>query len=292
MILPQAPTITEDQLASCRAAGDFCPVLFEWYKYTSALCSIVACLQADSPAVGAPPPRDYAVLVGLLNRMSRLMFSNVALSHEGLFGETTAIIDRCIFESAIKLIWLCETQAPDRFDRLVADGLKTELKFRDQVHQNMEARGQALAIETRMLESVERHIHSSGLDAERIAASPKLPDLASMIAAVRGHALLYLVGQKIGSHHVHGTWPSLRLHYLQEMDGVLVPRDHDCPTHVNQYVFVPLIVLDALRAFARLVLSDASGRQAMVELFDSVEEAIMTINAEVVGNDFERAQAL
>jgi Family of unknown function (DUF5677) len=287
-MLPKAPTITEDQLARCRGTGDFCPVLFEWYKFTSALCNFYACLQADSPAVTAPPPRDYAVLIGLLNRMSRLMFSNVALSHEGLFGETTAIIDRCIFESAIKVIWLCETNNQDRFDRLVADGLKTELKFREQIQNNIAERGESLPIETRMLESVERHIQSSDLDAARIAASPKLPDLASMITAIRGHKLLYLVGQKIGSHHVHGTWPSLRLHYLQEADGVLAPRDHDCSTHVNQYVFVPLIVLDALRSFATFVLRDPVDRDAMIGLFDSVEQEIMTINTEVVGNDFER----
>lgn len=210
-MLPTPPRFTEEELARCREAGDFCPLLFEWYKFTSALCNFYACLQVDSPAVTAPPPRDYAVLVGLLNRMSRLMFSNVALSHEGLFGETTAIIDRCIFESAIKLIWLCETNDQDRFDRFVADGLKTELKFREKIQATIAGRGVALAIETRMLESIERHIQSSGMDAASIAASQKLLDLASMISAVRGDTLLYLVGQKIGSHHVHGTWPSLRL---------------------------------------------------------------------------------
>ncbi len=287
-MLPTPPKFTEEELARCREADDFCPLLFEWYKFTSALCNFYACLQADSPAVTAPPPRDYAVLVGLLNRMSRLMFSNVALSHEGLFGETTAIVDRCIFESAIKLIWLCETNNQDRFDRFVADGLKTELKFREKIQAIIAERGGPLAIETRMLESIERHIQSSGMDAASIAASPKLPDLASMISAIRGDTLLYLVGQKIGSHHVHGTWPSLRLHYLQELDGVLVPRDHDCSTHVNQYVFVPLFVLDALRSFATFVLRDPADRDAMTGLFDSVGQEIMAINAEVVGNDFER----
>src|SRR5690606_19684745 len=106
-----------------------------------------------------------------------------------------------------------------------------------------------------------RHIQSSEMDAGAISASPKLPDLASMINAIRGHKLLYIVGQKIGSHHVHGTWPSLRLHYLEETDGVLGPRDHDCPTHVNQYVFVPLIVLDTLRSFVTFVFTDPDDRE-------------------------------
>lgn len=287
-MLPNAPEITEEQMERCRETGDFSPVLFEWYKFTGALCNFFSRLQADSPAIAAPAPRDYAVLIGLLNRISRLMLSNVALSHGGLFGETTAILDRCIFESAIKTIWLCETGTQDRFDRLVADGLKTELMFREQIQANIAERGETLTIEARMLGSVERHIQSSEMDAGAISASPKLPDLASMINAIRGHKLLYLVGQKIGSHHVHGTWPSLRLHYLEETDGVLGPRDHDCPTHVNQYVFVPLIVLDTLRSFVTFVFTDPDDREAMIGLLDSVEQEIATINAEVVGNDFER----
>ncbi|WP_282257420.1 DUF5677 domain-containing protein [Stenotrophomonas sp. PS02301] len=274
-------------MAHCRENGDFRPVLFEWYKFTSSLCSFYACLRSDSPAVTALPPRDYSVLIGLLNRMSRLMFSNVALSHEGLFGETTAIIDRCIFESSIKLIWLCETENLGRFDRFVADGLKTELKFKAQIESNIAERGNPLTIETRMLHSIEQHIQSSDLDAAEITDSPKLPDLASMIDAIRRHKLLYLIGQKIGSHHVHGTWPSLRLHYLEEADGVLAPRDHNCSTHVNQYVFVPLIVLDALRSFVRFVLGDPADREEMIGLFDAVEQEINIVNTEVVGNDFE-----
>jgi hypothetical protein len=288
-MLPVAPDITAEQMDRCRETGDFCPVLFEWYKFTGALCNFFACLQAESPAITAPAPRDHAVLVGLLNRISRLMLSNVALSRNRLFGETTAIIDRCIFESAIKIIWLCETNGRDRFDRLVADGLKTELKFKEQIQANVLDRGETLVIESRMLDSIERHIQSSNMAAADISASQKLPDLASMIDAIRGNKLLYLVGQKIGSHHVHGTWPSLRLHYLQDNDGVLGPRDHDCPTHVNQYVFVPLIVLDTLRSFVTFVFRDPEDGEQLLGLLDSVEQEIMAIDSEVVGNDFERA---
>src|SRR3982750_4780570 len=100
-MLREMPDISNEQLDRCRKAGDFCPVLFEWYKYAGQLACVFASLRADSPAISAPRPRDYAVLVGLLARVSRLMLANVALSHNGLFGETTAIVDRCIFESAM-----------------------------------------------------------------------------------------------------------------------------------------------------------------------------------------------
>jgi len=31
--VPSPPEITEDQLIKCRETGNYCPVLFEWYKY-------------------------------------------------------------------------------------------------------------------------------------------------------------------------------------------------------------------------------------------------------------------
>ena len=253
--IPVPPEITEDQLTHCQETGDFCPILFEWYKYVGLLCNFYASIRSDSPAVRKLPPLHYAVLVGLLNRCSRLMLANVALSHkEGLFGETTAILDRCIFESVIKASWLCKTGDEGQFARFIADGLKTEIEFKNQIEKIISERGGSpLVIESRMLKSIENYISSSGLSEQEISNSKKLPDLASMIQSVGGDRLHYVVGQKLGSHHVHGTWPSLRFWYLTEHDGVLGPRDHDCATHVNQYVFIPIFVLQAVRAFVEFI---------------------------------------
>jgi hypothetical protein len=99
--LPNPPVFEEARLQKCRDTGEFSPVLFEWYKYVAIIANYFACLRQDSPAVRKFPHSHYAALVGMLNRCSRLMHSNVALSHEGLFGETTAILDRCIFETSV-----------------------------------------------------------------------------------------------------------------------------------------------------------------------------------------------
>jgi hypothetical protein len=290
-LFPEAPRITAEMLAECRKNDNYCPVLFEWYKFTGLVCNFFASIQRQSAALRPIPAHHYHVLVGLLNRCCRLMLSNVALSHEGLYGETTAIVDRCIFESAVKLVWLCEAPMHDRFERFTAEGLKTELEFREKINTNITARGgEVLPIETRLLTSIENHIRSSGLTAEQIAATKKCPDLASMIDGLGHDRLLYLIGQKIGSHHVHGTWPSLRLHYLEENEtGDLRPRDHDCETHVNQYVFIPKIVLSAVEAFVRAIVADAVGQKVFLDVLESVHDEIDAINAEVVGNDFSRA---
>jgi hypothetical protein len=222
------------------------------------------------------------------------MLANVALSHEGLFGETTAIVDRCIFESAVKIIWLSESALVDKFERLIADGLKTELEFKDKINSNIANRsGEVLAIEKRMLISIENHIKSSGMTAQEIAARKKCPDLASMIDEIGHDRLFYLVGQKMGSHHVHGTWPSLRLHYLEEGEnGELRPRDHNCATHENQYIFVPLVVLGAMGAFVRFVMPNAQDQAVFINLLESVGKEFEKINAEVIGDDFSRAKEI
>ena len=287
--IPQPPRITDEQLARCRETGDYRPVLFDWYKYVGRLSNLYASIRSDSPAVRSLPSLHYAVLVGLLNRCARLMLANVALSHKGVFGETTAIIDRCIFESAVKIIWLCKQGDDESFSRFIADGLKTELEFKAKIEENITNRGgNPLVIEAQMLNSISNCISSSGLTEAEIESARKMPDLAATIEGVGGDRLLYVVGQKIGSHHVHGTWPSLWMHYLEKHDSILGPRDHDCPTNVNQYVFVPLFVLQAIGAFVRFICQNREDSQALFQLADSVGEEIRRINVEVVGNDFEK----
>ena len=290
-MLPDPPSFTEEQIASCRASGDFRPLLFEWYKFVGVLSNFLARIRGDSPGVRQIAPVHYAALIGLLNRSARLMVSNVALSHGGTFGETTAIIDRCIFESCVKISWLCSGALPDGFERFLAEGLKTELELEKEIKAAIEKRsGVVLEIEKRMLGSIGRNIASAGLTAELIAASKKLPDMAAMVGALGHDRLMYVIGQRVGSHHVHGTWPSLRLHYLEaDHGGRLRPRDHDCSTHVNQFMFVPLVVLRAMQSFVEFAFTDAEFAGAFSSLLKSTEDEIMRIGGDVVGRDFEEA---
>jgi hypothetical protein len=288
---PLPPEIAPENLERCRATGDYTGILFEWYKYVGLVCNLIACGQRFSPAIRNIEPIHYHVLVGLLNRCSRLMLANVALSHDGTFGETTSIIDRCITESAIKVMWLCKTSAPDRFTRLIADGLKTELELEAKIRAIIQARnGNVLRIEDRMLCSIENHIVSSGLSRNDIATAKRIPDMASMIDHIGGDRLMYIIVEKIGSHHIHGTWPSLRLHYLRDHEGELAPTDHDCPTHMNQYLIVSMLVLMALRAFIEFVIRSPEDIAFFTNRFDAIQEEIQHINAESLGNDFENME--
>ena len=169
MHVPDPPKISDEQMEKCRESGDYMPVLFEWYKFAAHLCIFFAMIESESPAVRDIPRIQYAVLTGLLNRCARLMLSNIALSHNGRFGETTTLLDRCIFESSLKVEWLCHKGTEDSFKRYLADGLKTEIELTAEIENNIAARegNQVLNIEERMLNSIRRHIALAGLTEEK-----------------------------------------------------------------------------------------------------------------------------
>lgn len=289
-IIPDAPSFTDDEIRHCRESGDFRPILFEWYKFIGSLTVILAYIKRESPSFRPIPRMHYQVLVGLLNRCARLMLSNIALSHEGQFGEATSIVDRCIFESAVKIIWLLQKPTDDRFNRFLADGLRTEIEFKDRIESNIAARdATTLPIELRMLRSIANHMAAAGMTDAIVASTKKLPDMASMIDSLGFDRLLYVVGQRIGSHHVHGTWPSLLFHYLEEQKGetpfLFVPRAHPCDMHINQYMFVSLVMLEAMKRYVEYAFNETDYISAFVGLLNSVEEEIHNIYSEATADD-------
>jgi len=293
MNIPLPPEFTEEQLKSCSDSGEYSPVLFEWYKYVGRLANYFACISLDSPGIRDIDEAHHSILIGLLNRCSRLILSNVTLSHEGLFGETTSIIDRCIFESAIKLNWLCANPTDENFNRFIAEGLKTEVEFKKKIELNIRNRGgEVMLVEERMLRSIESYFQKSRLTEEFIAQAKNLPNLAQMIEQVGHDRLAYVVGQKIGSHHVHGTWASLWFHYLAETDGVIVPRDHNCPTHINQYVYVPLVLLDAIKKYFEFLITNQNECAQMIGIIDAISEEITTIFHETSTLDREAVSGI
>jgi Family of unknown function (DUF5677) len=287
---PDPPIFTEAEIEDCRRSGDYRPILFEWYKYTAIITNVTVRIEFSSPAIKGVAKPQFGALIGMLNRCSRLMLANVALSHKGKFGETTALIDRCIFESAVKVLWLCKQNSDESFGRYFAEGLKTELALKREIQQRIAERGnQTVHIEERMLKSIERYIGTSGMSESEIASSKKLPDLASMIENLGQDRLAYVVGQKIGSHHIHGTWPSLLAHYLEwGEDDLFHPRDHNCSTHVDQFISVSLMVLDANKFFCAWLM-DMAEAQALIDMLQAIEDEILLIYNEVVGSDFNIA---
>jgi len=287
---PNPPVIADEVLNRCRETGDYRPVLFEWYNFVGQVCFRLASLRA--PALHPLQPPHFAVLFGLLNRCARLMLSNLKLScdADNRNGETTVIIDRCLYESAIKVLWLCKTGSAENFDSLIAAGLQTELELRREIEAHIAERGgDPVVIEKRMLASISKCISSSGLSEQQIKAAKKLPDLASMLTMVGLSRLEYVVGQRMGSHHIHGTWSSLWFHYIDVADdGTFELKDKSAPMDQNEYLLA-LIVLRSLKAFVEFVVPAGSIATSLIEMLDSIEEEIVEIHDEMVAGDYEVA---
>jgi hypothetical protein len=278
-LLPEPPKFSEEELAACKQTGDYRPILFEWYKFSAAIGMVVAHIMPESPVCKKFDPIKYYVLAGLLNRCSRLMLSNVALSHTGKFGETTAIVDRCIFESTVKIRWLCENNETSNFHRYCADGLGAESALRGQILDKIKSRnGVALPIEDRMLASINDHFAAAGLD--NVSGLKPLPNLADMVRGLGEEKILYITGQKLGSHHIHGTWPSLLFHYLEERDSAgnfkFGVRGHDCETHTNQYITMPLLLMSAIESYLAFLLY-APAEETFRGLLETTREEILKV---------------
>ena len=288
MPFPPPPQIPQELEAQCRASGNWIPILFQWYKYTGGVVMTLASFEKDPALFRIKDEVQNAVTVGLLSRTAHLMLSNVHLSYEGKFGETTRILDRCIVESSIKLAWLTSTNDPERFLRFLAKSLKSDLQLKAQIQRNIEKRlGQAQKIEERMLRSIERYIADARLTEDQVVNAAKLQDYATMISdiGIKGQ-LFYVVAQSMGSHHIHGNWTSLASDYLEKTpEGTFVPRMEHVGMHINQYIYVPLVIILGMRSYVAWAMLDTPEKQNVLDIMVSLEKEIKQIVTLAIEND-------
>ncbi|HAU0159889.1 TPA: hypothetical protein PNO09_002142 [Legionella pneumophila] len=202
---------------------------YEWYRYVGQLCMFSAHIDVKNfPGLSV---NQYAIIVGLLCRITRLMLNNMTLSCKGNNGETTSIIDRCINESAIKLIWLCNNPTSDKFNIFISDGLKNDLKLKKDINQIiLERNTSATPMEQRMLDSIENYIKQSGLTESEIENTKKMPDVASILKKLESHDITYRCLMTMGAHSIHGTWSSLIKDFVVIESGKALFKDAITPT--------------------------------------------------------------
>jgi hypothetical protein len=287
--LTQTPTFPDELWDKCRKDKDFMPFLFEWYKYIGGLCAILASISRNSPANREITPLNYGILIGLLNRCARLMLSNMRLAVTNKYGETIMLLDRSIYESLVTIQWLCTKNSDERFRNYLADGIKSDLKLKVHIHKSIAERGgKVLVIENQMLSSIQTCINSTGLSEEQILKQKKLPDFLSMCIDVGLSEKFYIGTQRMGSHAVHGSWTSLTSHYLRlDESGEYRVRDHNVPPHENQFMVIPIIVLDTLKKFIVYIVPSDSDRGSLESILDNAISEMGKLAREITSRDFE-----
>lgn len=288
--LPSPPLLTDDYLRD--AINDeekLYPLVFDLYKHVGIAGLTCSQIRGDSPDFRQMDVRHHAILIGLLNRMCRLMLSNVALTHEGRFGETMRLLNRCIVESAINIRWLCEANDESLFKRYLADGMKAEVEVIELIQRNIADRGgQTLAIEKRMLASIGRYVESTGLSITEISATPKLHDFKARLNALSFREQDYLVLQKLGSHAIHGTWPDLLTFYLiREESGTFLPADHDSKPHIFEFLYIMFFALKAIRQFLVYISEERFDIDEWLPQLRQTEDLLAKINQFYSEDDFE-----
>lgn len=273
---PPLPDISQELWDKCARAKDFGEVLYEYYKYFGIICAILGALNPESPALKRIPPVHFAVLTGLILKMAKHIHANMFLCTKDSFGETTALIDRSIAESAIKIQWLCKKNDRESFVRYLADGLKKDLKFKTQIMANITAqKGITQAIERRMIRSVDNCVSTSELSEDQVREAKDLPDLFSMFRDIGLTDIHYSGIQRLGSHRIHGTWTDLITFYIEKnTNGKFQPRGRFFPTHQNQLMSLTLLVSNSLRDFLLYVGND---KQEMITMLEPINEAVSRI---------------
>lgn len=273
--IPPFPDFSESDLKEMERNEDWSPIAFEWYRYTSNLALTLSSVRQDTPRLRFISRRNYITLASLLSRCSRLMYANIALTHERKFAEASSIVDRSIFETAVKIRWLILESTTEKFDQLIASGLRTELALKKLIEKRIESNdGEMSALEERMLVSVENQIRVGQLDEKQIWGSKKLPSIESMMKSIGDSSLDYVVMQRIGSHHVHGTWSSLLTHYLQvdekdEGEEIDLSYEEHAP-NIFQYISIARYVLKAIEDYANFLFLDEQHREVLRNVFDIV----------------------
>lgn len=286
--LSPLPEFPEHLVEDCRKRKDAMPLVFEWYKHAGILAIELACLSPGTTGYRFRPAVHLAVMRGLLCRCTRLMLSTVKLAHDRGGAETIAVLLRCIAESAINVSWLSDDSMPGRFERFLADGLRTDLELKKLITNNVAERGgKAWVIEQRMLDSIERCQRAAGLD-ESSLATGRLPGLEQRMREAGYGDGLYTVVQRMGSHSVHGTWTDLLTYYVKEAAGRFEVRDTPGPRpQINHFVLPARLVLDAGLRFVTYSIANEVLRGAVREHFQAVADGLQRCVEISAGDDFE-----
>lgn len=278
--LPTPPEFSDEEYARCKETGSVMPMVFEWYKWTGLAVNQVASLDPRSPGCRKLPQVHMATLRGLLNRCSRLMLAVLRLASSGKHGEATKLLNRSIAETATVVRWLCRENTPEAFERYLAEGLKSELKLKDDIQKNItELGGSKLVVEDRMVRAVDEMVSLAGMTEPQVRAAKPLLDLASLYRKLSLPDTAYIVVQRLGSHAVHGTWPDLLFHYLEQEDGEFVLRDNDVPADDTELANAAMFVLEGAADFATLLCVDAEfGVKLSQVMLDARDELVRLVN--------------
>lgn len=259
-LLPEATEVNQAVLEECAQQSQFMPVAIGLY---AEVIGVVYVCCSIYPVRGEGPktfPRNQAICVGSLVRITKFMRAVLQLATEGLHREVIHALNRSIADSVVTIRFLIAKDEERLFDQFVLSSLGPERELFGYIQQNIAARdGTVLPIEEQMLRSIADVCAQSGTKVEDV--DPKHREwggnLAQRLEAL-GERSAYHAMFRLPSHAVHGTWVDLLMNHLRYEEGQYALEMES--QRVDQRLLLPtaLLVLEAAETYLAKFFGEAS----------------------------------
>ena len=274
--------ITDDILAERAKTGQFSELAFELLKETAGILYVCSCCRVDAGQGPQPFPRNQAICVGLLVRITKFVRSALAiLSHGDDFGEVILALWRCIAESVINLRYLILKDDPALYEQFALLSLSPEREMYDVIQQFIKERnGVELPIEKRMLYSIGKLCQVSGVNIQQVdrkyrewggGIKKRLKELDMETA--------YAFVQRVPSHAIHGTWADLILHHLKEDGSGFDVKLEGARVDTRLLGPICLVILSGVSAYAEKYLGTLPDIGPLLERINNLEERVLSLDA-------------
>lgn len=273
------PIYSDEEVLALSRRKEAQIVFFDWLKSATGEACKLAFMLESQPLLRPVPHIQYAVTTGLLNRICRLGRSVIIMTREqdNDLGEAVMVLQRSIFESCIRLSWLCLDNSSVRFDQFLADSIQVDQKLKKHIEGQIARNdGEILPVESRLLTSIENRQRATGLSDTALRSIKQIPNLKDMLVSVHGAVYnnsspmitdrTYLMGQSMGSHAVHGSWANLVANFLEETDNfVFKANGNIIETDLSQFADISLCILEACITFVLWRFNDSDAARETAE---------------------------
>lgn len=218
-ILGAPVAVTEEILKEYEKKGSFSELAFNLYKEARSVIYVCACIHIGTDPEKPRIPRDQAICVGLIARITKFMLAVIQLSAETDRGEVVMALERCIMESATNLRYLICKNSKKIYDEFVLSGLGPAREQYGIITENIKSRnGEVLPIEKRMLKSIAKLCKASGIQIEEVPLRHREwgDGMRDRVKAIGEASVYYVSAQRFLSHAVHGTWVDILVHHVTE----------------------------------------------------------------------------
>ncbi|MCB1442715.1 MAG: hypothetical protein KDJ72_06800 [Methyloceanibacter sp.] len=245
--------VDDEVIATFTSEDDFNELTVELLKEVgSFVCIAASALPADTKRWS----RNQAIYGGHLVRLFKLISTLLDQTCQ-LRRETTFIVSRLAYETAVNLAYLIENGSNELFDDYIRYSLRQEKKLYELIETNIAERGGIrLPIEDRMLASISAAATKSGFSITELSPTePKSWSGKNLRERAKSVGLepIYLAAFGGGSQHVHGNWMDLLEYHLDEEGDGFVPSLEWHRPRPQIGLAIALVTTDVVSRFFRFV---------------------------------------